>query len=358
MRPYRAAAVCIVAAVTLAACSPREPEAERPRPVRTVIAALADTGEEIVQTGEVQPHVETELGFRIDGRLATRAVDVGATVKKGQLLATIDARDVTNELRVAEADLRSALSSESLAKITLDRQNLLFKVSAVAQAKVEEADTNWRTAVARRESAAATLANARNKLTDTQLFANETGVITAIGASPGQVVTTGQMVVKLASTSERDAVFSVSEKLINGSSPDVKVKVSLVSAPSVSVIGYVRDVSPTAESATRSYRVRIALPDAPVEMAFGATVSGQAILSGDRFIALPAAALTANSGAPAVYVVDRAAGTLQRKPIVVARYTASQIFVASGLRPGDVVVVAGVSKLRPGQHIALGGDAK
>ncbi|HXP97115.1 MAG TPA: efflux RND transporter periplasmic adaptor subunit, partial [Telmatospirillum sp.] len=243
MRPYRAATACLI--VTLAACAPSEPEAEKPRPVRTVIAVPVDTGEEIVQTGEVRPHLETDLGFRIDGRLATRNVDVGTTVKKGQLLATIEARDVTNELRVAEADVRSALSSESLAKITLDRQHVLIKTQAVAQARVEEAETNWRTAVARRESAAATLENARNKRTYTQLLANETGVVTAVGANPGQVVTTGQMVVKLASTAERDAVFSVSEKLINSSSPDVKVKVSLLSDPTVSVIGGLRDVSPT-----------------------------------------------------------------------------------------------------------------
>lgn len=348
----------LLAIFALCACSPDEPRAEKPRPVRTVTAALTDSGEEIVLTGEIRPHVETDLGFRIDGRVVSRLVDIGAMVRKGQVLATLDPRDVSNQLQAAEADLRSAQSSESLTQLALDRQRALLRTQVVAQARVDEAETNWRTAVARRQAAAANLENARNRLAYARLLADEDGVVTAVGANPGQVVATGQMVVKVAATEERDAVFSVPEAVLANGTADFRVRVSLISDPSVQTVGSVRDVSPTADSVTRSYRVRIALPEAPAVMAFGATVSGQVVMGSDRLFVLPASALTRAGGSPAVYVVDPSSSTLRRTDVHVARYSATRIFVSSGLAPGEKVVVAGVSKLRPGQAVALGGDER
>jgi len=349
----RGASLLILLALTACVPDQSDAEAEKPRPVRTVAAVATEGGEEVVQTGEVRPHEETGLGFMIAGRIATRAVSVGAMVKKGQVLATLYSQDVANEVRAAEADLRSAQSSEALAKIARDRQHLLLEKQVAAQAKVEEADSNWQTALAHRDSAVAALENARHKLSYANLIATEDGTITAIGANPGQVVAAGQMVVTLASALERDAVFNVSEKLVNSVSPDVKVTVSLVSEPSIHLVGSLRDVSPTADAATRSYRVRIALPDAPPDMNFGATVSGKILLPGERLFALPASALTSEANSPAVYIVDPTQAKLQRRIVTISRYTAEQIFVSAGVTPGDRIVVAGVSKLRPGQAVAL-----
>lgn len=355
--PLVTGCMCGLVLLSLAGCSEDEPRAQSPRPVRTVIAETAVVGEQIIQTGEIQPHTETELGFRIDGRVASRAVDLGDTVKTGDLIATLNPQDVANEVRAAEADLESALSAETLAKSSMDRQRLLFDKHIVALAKMEEADANWRTSVARREAAQATLENVRNKLAYTKLFAPTDGIVSAIGANAGQVVSAGQMVVKLASTEARDAVFNVSEKVINTAPPDTGVEIELVSDPRIRQIGRVRDVSPTADAATRSYRVRVALPDAPAAMAFGATVTGRLILPGAALIELPATSVTSEAEKPAVLVVDPASHTLTRKPIEVARYSADKVFVASGLTIGDAVVTAGVSKLRPGQKVLFGAPA-
>jgi RND family efflux transporter MFP subunit len=357
MSTLRPAAAGFVILLALSACSPQEVAPEKPRPVRTITVAPISDGEEIVQTGEIQPRYETSLGFRIDGRMASRSVDVGANVQPGQVIATIDDRDVRNELRSAEAELRSAQSAESLAKVALERQQALLAKDIVAQARVDEADANWASAKARREAAEASLANARNKLTYTNLTADRAGVVTAIGANAGQVVSAGQMVATVASTDEKEAVFSISESLVHGAPPDLGVAVALVSDPAVKVVGQVREVSPTADPVTRTYRVRVTLPDAPKSMGFGATVTGRVVVPTGQLITVPAAAIANQGDTPAVYVVDTASATLVRKPVIVARYTDANAVISSGLTAGDKVVTAGVSKLRPGQKIALDAEA-
>ena len=340
-------------ALLLAGCQEEKRTAEPPRPVKTLIAKPGLIGEEVVLTGEVQPNIETDLGFRIGGRVVRRTVDVGASVDKGQVLATLDPHDVQNEVRAAEADVRSAEAAESLATTSLERQRILFEKDIVSWARIEEMQANLRTANARRRAAQAALESARNKLNDTELRAPDDGIVTAISTNSGQVVNAGQPVVKLASTRERNAVFNVSERLYATTPNDIKVEIALVSNPALKVIGVLRDASPSADPVTRTYRVRITLPDAPPEMTFGATVTGRASAAAAPLFALPASAMTSHDGKPAVFVVQPSSQELALKPVVVARYTADQALVESGLTEGDAVVTAGVSKLRPGQKVAF-----
>ncbi|WP_298324453.1 efflux RND transporter periplasmic adaptor subunit [Asticcacaulis sp.] len=358
MRACRTALAGLFLLATLTGCSPEQAPLEKLRPVRTLIVTPVADGEELVQTGEIQPRYETAQGFRIDGRIASRLVDVGARVKAGQTIATLDDRDVQNELRAADADMRSAAAAEDLAKVALERQQTLFAKDIVAKARVDEAEANWQSARSRREAAVATLANARNKLAYTKLTAENDGIITSIGANAGQVVAAGQMVATLASTNEREAVFNVAETLVQGAPHDLQVKVSLSANPAISVVGTVREISPTADPVTRTFRVRISLPGAPADMAFGATVTGSVVLPTGLIIAVPAASITNDGDKPAVYVVDPATGLLVRKPVTIARYTADTAYVAAGLDKGDIVVTAGVAKLRPGQKVLLEGVAK
>lgn len=356
----RRALVCSCAcclALTVAGCDEAEKaKAEPPRPVRAVIAKPGVIGEEVVQTGDIQPHTETDLGFRIDGRVATRTAEVGMVVKKDQLLATLDLRDVENEVRAAEAEVTRADAAEALAKSALDRQRALFEKQIIARVRVEEAEAGWREANARTQSAQSGLKTAQNKLAYAELHAPYDGIVSAIAINGGQVVSAGQAAIKLASVSERDAVFNVSERLYLAAPGDVRVEVALVSNPAVKVAGTLRDASPSADPATRTYRVRFALLDAPPDMTLGAAVTGRIMLSGKPLFVLPASALTNQDGKPAVFVVQPSTQELIRKPVAVARYTATEALVDSGLAEGDAVVTAGVSKLRPGQKVAFGGN--
>lgn len=337
----------------LGACSEDERvQSEPPRPVRTVIVKPSLINQEVVQTGEIQAHVETDLGFRIDGRVASRNVEVGAIVKKGQLLATLDPHDVENEVKSAEAGLARAEAAEVLTKSAFDRQRTLLAKQIVTRVKVEEAEVSWREANAQTKVAQSTLQSARNKLTYTELRAPNDGIVSAISINTGQVIAASQVGIKLASLRERDAVFNVSERLFISAPKDVRVEVALVSDPQIKVIGSLRDASPGADPLTRTYRVRIALPDAPSVMTLGAAVTGQLVSTGKTLFVLPASALTNEDGKTAVFVVQPSTGELMRKQVAVARYTASEVLVDSGLEEGDVVVTAGVSKLRPAQKVA------
>jgi RND family efflux transporter MFP subunit len=334
-------------------CRKPAPAPEKPRTVRTIRVAPVDGRQILVQTGEIQPRRETDLSFSIEGRLARRLVDVGAVVSTGQPLAILDDSFVQNEANAVQADLASATSSLELAKASLARQEKLFAGQSASQQQMDESRASVRAAGARRDAASAALLNARKRLGYANLVAPEPGVITAVGANQGQFVAPGIMVVRVA-TSEREAVFSVSERIVSTAPEDVKVEVRLVSSPDVVVTGTVREVSPTADPVTRSYRVRVALPDPPAGMNFGAPVTGSVALPQGRLVAVPASAITSEGGSPAVLIVDPTSKKLQRRAVSVARLGADEALIASGLETGDLVVTAGVSKLRPQQIVELG----
>ncbi|WCG81758.1 efflux RND transporter periplasmic adaptor subunit [Pectobacterium sp. A5351] len=348
-------AFCLLSAVFLSGCDSADDAPAPPpaRPVKTLMVMPAMSSEPVTLTGEIRPHEETALGFRLDGRVLNRLVDVGASVKRGDVIATLDARDSENQLRSAKADLASAVSAERLAKSNFSRMQALVPGGAIARVQLDEAQVNWDAAVSRRESAQTTVKGAQERLSYTQLTAAQDGVITTVSANPGQVVSAGQEVVRLASLGGRDAVFDVPERLVNLSLPSRVIRVSLLSEPSVQAEGRVRDISPQADPVTRTFRVRITLTSPPAAMVLGASVNGAIQQSDATVIELPSSALTRQGDKPAVYVVNAATQTVRLQPVSIARYSDTTIFVSEGLKQGDRVVTAGVSKLRPDEKIRL-----
>ncbi len=339
----------------LAGCEEKSAIPESPRPVRMVAAELIDGRQTMMQTGTVTPRLETDLSFQVSGRLLRRVVDVGMRIGKGDLIAAIDSSDIENEVKTAEAELISSNAAATVAQSNLDRQRWLFDRQIVAKISVETAESDWKAAAAKRDAAKATLANARNKLGYADLRSTVSGVVTAVGVNAGQVVGAGQMVVRVASDAQKDATFDVAESVVNTVSPDVSVRVTLLADPSVSTIGKVREVSPSADDATRSYRIKVALADATEAMNLGATVTGSIMVPGVPVVKLPAASISSTDGEPAVFVVDPVTGRLSLKPVMVDRYDQDDVLISAGLDAGEKVVVAGISKLRPGQIVSLEG---
>lgn len=333
---------------------PDIPEAPPIRPVRTIVAKAVDESEMLQGTGEIRPRTETSMGFQIGGRLTRRLVETGTLVKAGDLLASLDDTDVSNELKAAEADLRAATSLEEQTKLADERAVTLLKSNAISKAEAEAAQANHRSAVARREAAQTAVDMAKRKMGYASLLARQDGVVTETGANAGQVVAAGQMVVTVASLDEREAVFNVPETIINLQEPTgIPVDVALVSDPAVHTLGTVREVSPIADATTRTFRVKVSLPHAPAAMALGVSVRGKAQLPPTQLIHLPASSLTSEDGKPAVYVVPEGGNALTRRRVEVARYSKDTVFVTGGLTTGERVVTAGVSKLRPAQIVKL-----
>jgi RND family efflux transporter MFP subunit len=351
-RSPRLAAVLFVIAA-LAGCG-KEEKAAAPeiRPVRTVTVEPRETAETVSLTGEIQPRYQADIGFRVDGKILERPVDVGAIVKKGALLAKLDPQQYRQEVEIAKSELAAAEAEVTRSQGQEYRKSELLKKGFATQVEYDIAVRAYKTALAKRDAASARLIQANENLGYTELKAHEDGVVTAVGADAGQVVRAGQMVVRLAEPGEREAVFNVAEAAFKTPPKDPVITVKLVSNPAIETTGKVRYLSPQADPTTRTYTVRVALPDAPRQMRLGANVVGSVTLNQGTNIVIPGSALFQKDGKPAVWIVDKD-GVVQLKPIVVQRYQGDEVVVASGLSPGEAVVTGGVQKLIPGQKVRL-----
>ena len=153
----------------------------------------------------------------------------------------------------------------------------------------------------------------------------------------------------------RDAVFSIAEAAFSTGGDarrPLEIKVSLLSNPAIATIGIIREISPMADAATRTFQVKVALRDAPDEMRFGASVAGRVNTMSAPVVVLPGSALFDKDGKPAVWVVA-ASSTVELKPVAIARYETDRVVVSDGLAEGDIVVTAGVNRLREHEKVRL-----
>jgi RND family efflux transporter MFP subunit len=339
---------------SLAACdSEEDASAPQVRPVRVVTVEERESGETVSLAGTVESRVQVDLAFRIGGRMTERLVNVGDTVASGQLVARLDPTDEENGLRAAEASVAAADGQLSEARLNYDRQRTLYERQIAARAAFERAEQAYTSAQAAADAARAQAGIARQRLEDTELSADAPGVVTAVGAEPGEVVQPGRMVVQIARSNGMDAVFDVPAALMGGRSADPEIEVRLSQTPAAVAQGRVREVAPRADTVTGTFRVRVGLIDPPAEMRLGSTVTGRATFGGVAAIELPASALTRAEGEPAVWVVDPATNTVALRQIGVERFAPASVVVSDGLQLGEIVVTAGVQALRPGQEVRL-----
>ena len=343
-------------AAALAGCKTETTVAEQ-RPVRSVVAVPKLLHDDRQAVGEVKPRYESDLSFRVAGKLLARRVDVGAAVKQGDTLATLDTQDYHNRVRSAEAEVSSAEAALVEAQGSEDRLNRLLKNGFTPKANYDTALRNLRAAEARLAGAKANLDLTRDQLNYTELKAEFDGIITAVGAEAGQNVTPGQLVVRLARPDDKDAVFSIAETALAGPTERGAVLVWPLSNPDLLIEGVVREISPVADPTTRTYTVKVTVQDPPQQLRFGMSVGGRWKVSPVPVVALPLAALFEKDGAPAVWVFDQLTASVRLKPVTVARYEADSVIIASGINTGEIVVTAGTSMLRESQKVRLASPA-
>jgi RND family efflux transporter MFP subunit len=355
-RAVIAAASLILIAASVAGCSKKIARTPEPRPVRTVTVEAQADGERVSFTGQIRAKDEVNLAFRIDGRLIERRVDVGSVVKAGDIVGRLDPKDEQNELGSAQANLASLQAALIQARLSFQRQQELLKGGWTPRAKFEDAQQLMDTVTAQVEAAQAKVRLAQDRLGYTVLHADSAGAVIAKGAEPGEVVKAGHTVLQLARQGGRDAVFDMPEQMIRTGPRDPVVEIALSDDPDVKAMGGVREVAPQADSASRTFQVKVGIIDPPEAMQLGATVTGRISLPAPEGVKVPASALTEGNGGPAVWVVDRQNQTVSLRPVDVARYDAVGVVISRGLDKGDLVVTAGVQMLRPGQKVRLLGD--
>jgi RND family efflux transporter MFP subunit len=344
----------LLAVVALSACKEEaEPTTSNTRPVRTITVRHTPDAGSVSLTGQIRPRDQVNLAFRIDGRMVERTVSVGDQLALGQKVARLDEDAAQNNLRRARADVSTAGATLAQAHADEARQKALLKKGIIASARYEQAERALKSAEAEVEAAEAQLKSAGDNLAYTVLKADSEGIVTAVGAEPGEVVRVGQMIVQLMRGGGKDAVFNVPAQLIRGTSRDIVVTVALADDPSITATGKVREVAPQADPTTGTYLVKFGLTDPPTSMRLGSTVVGRALLTSQLVVRLPGTALTDVNGNGSVWVVNPEQMTVSSRSVRVLRYEGDAAVVGGGLIDGEIVVTSGVHALRPGQEVKL-----
>jgi membrane fusion protein, multidrug efflux system len=321
------------------------------RPVHIAPIHFEDREQTVTITGEVVARVETDLSFRVGGRITGWFVDVGGSVKEGQVLARLDPEEQTADVEAAEADVRAADAQLKLARTNFDRQKSLLSEGISTRREFDDAETALRTAESAREAAIAQRDTTKEVLSYTVLRAPTDGIVTARLAETGQVAQAAQTMFTLADTGPRDAVFEVYESLFFAQPAKDGVTVTLLSDDRVRTTGNVREISPTIDAETGTVRVKIAMDQTPPEMTLGASVVGVGALAPRRVAVVPWQALSGVDGKPALWIVDKANNTVNLRPVEVLSFETGSALVSGGVEEGETYVADGTKLLRPGQAV-------
>lgn len=343
----------LLSVLTLVSCQKQDALPDDPVAVSVMEARKQAITQNLTATGEIAARTQSDLSFRLSGRISERFVDVGTHVLKGQILARIDPEEQRAAVTSARAGVDSAQSQLRQATLTLERQKTLFAQANTARSAVDRAEEAFHVAHSELESARASLETSQEQLAQTELRANANGTITAVSGEVGQVVQPAQSIVTLAEDDGRDAVFNVSERrlLDVALAEGADIHVRLLSSPASETVGKVREISPTVDSASGTVRIKVGLEKIPAGMTLGATVIVSAGAVSHGQIAVPWQALTTDHGRQALWIVDRDTKKVSIRPVTVTRYLNDSVVIGAGLSTGDLIVAKGAQLLHPQQLV-------
>jgi RND family efflux transporter MFP subunit len=342
-----------VLAISLAGCNDKV--AEKAVPSRPVLVATAHYEAESPErsfVGTIKPRIETDMGFRVPGKVAKRLVEVGQTVDVGEPLATLDEVDLKLQAEQADAELHAATGVLAQAAAAETRAKDLRVKGWTTDAQLDQAKAAADEARARLNRAERSVDLTKNSLSYATLLADGRGVVTATLVEPGQVVASGQTAIRVARFAEKEAVVSIPETLV-GRAKEGTATVTLWSEPDKKYAAKLREIAPSADPATRTYLAKFSLPGADDRVSLGMTATlTLADAATQRVARLPLSALFNEGGDPSFYVVDDR-GDVTLKPVTVKAFESSDVVVTGGVDEGAKVVALGVQKIDPAQKVKV-----
>jgi RND family efflux transporter MFP subunit len=348
-----AGASLVLLAIALAGCN--ETVAQKAAPLRPVLVATVHYEAESPErsfVGTIRPRIETDMGFRVPGKVAKRLVEVGQTVDVGEPLATLDEVDLKLQAEQAEAELRAATGVLAQAAAAETRAKDLRAKGWATDAQLDQAKAAADEARARLNRAQRSVELTHNSLSYATLVADTRGVVTATLIDAGQVVASGQTAIRVARFAEKEGVVAIPETLL-GRAKDGVATVTLWSEPDKKYAAKLREIAPAADPVTRTYLAKFSLPDAGDNVSLGMTatltLSDPATM---RVARLPLSALFNEGGNPSFYIVD-GKGDVTLKPVTVKSYESNDVVVTGGVDEGAKVVALGVQKLDPSQKVRV-----
>lgn len=328
--------------IALVACSKEAaPPANVERPASTYVVGISGADIGNVYSGEIRARHETVLGFRIGGKIVERLVDAGTFVKAGQVLARMDAADTGLQESAAAAQYR-------LAEEEVKRHRELRDKGFVSQSALDAKENALK-------AAAAQAGLARNQAAYTNLVSDRAGVVSATLAEVGQVVSAGQPVVRVAQAGEREVAVAIPESRIASLKVGMAAEVELSAGgdDAKRYTGRLRELSPAADPASRTYPARVLLNNGDANVALGMTARvrfGTAEKTSGYLVPISAIFQQGEQAALWVVAQDR---SVALRPVTIAAYRDDGALVSSGVVAGERIVSAGVHKLTAGDKIQI-----
>src|SRR5262245_10776202 len=301
----RLALLGIAAAVAGCKGEAAHEEAETVRPVKVAVVAVAPQGRMLTYSGVVRPRIESNIGFRVGGKIVERAVNVGDRVKVGQVIARLDDTDLKLAESSAKAAVASARTRRDVTRDNLERAKPLLEKQFISQASYDIRRNELDAAVGALDTAEAQLRQAANATSYATLKADKAGIVTSVMGEPGQVVSAGQTVIALADAGEIEVAIGVPEQDAGRIAAGQRAGITLWAGPAASTEGRIREIAGQADAASRTYGVRVAVANPPPGMRLSMTATVAMRIDGqDAALLVPLTALTETDSAPAVFVVD------------------------------------------------------
>jgi RND family efflux transporter MFP subunit len=305
---------------------------------------------------EAAARYSTAMSFRVAGKLIERRVRLGDVVRKGQVVAQLDAIDAQRQAASAQASLDAAEHRLTYAKQQLDRDRAQSAQNLIPANQLEQTEDAYAAAVAAREQASAQNTVARNALAYNTLVADHDGYITSENADTGQVVTAGQAIYGLAWSGDVDVEMDTAAADLGRVTVGQAASVSFTALPGRRFDARVREMSPAADPQSRTYRVKLTLLAPGDAVRFGMT--GDAVLApaaggnaGRTVFKVPATALFHQGKDPAVWVIRGTDSVLELRRVAVSSYGERAVTISDGLKNGEQIVLAGVHTVFAGEKV-------
>lgn len=325
--------------------------APAPRPVVSEIvtpqAGLASSW-----VGSVSASSELDLGFLRLGTLAERSVDTGDIVKRGEVLARIDASDLESELRAAQAGVTISEANLQTARDAFDRARQLASRGVGSELTLESARNGLAAAEAAMEQARSAEARARDARAYADLTAPMDGVITRVSAEPGATLSAGEAVMRLSSTDRLEVIIALSEEDAAGMAPDAVFEIRLLSNSEITAKAELARIDPVSARATRTRAAHLTLAaDANAGFRLGALVNATLKVGGGAITTLPVSALIAEAEPTAVWRVAKEPRVVSRVPVQTGPRAGGRVVIQQGVGVGDEIVIRGVNSIEDGQTV-------
>jgi len=338
-------------AIALSGCGNKAEE--QPLPPPALVIKVQDQAEAHTNSypGEVRARHEADLAFRISGKLVSRQVEVGSSVKAGDVLAHIDPADTALNAEAARSQALAAETDYTYAKAEYERYQSLLEKKFISPAVFDAKQALFKAAKARLDQANSQASMAGNQAAYASLRADRAGLVTAVMAEPGQVIGAGQPVIKLAQPNEKEVVVAVPENRIAEMLAASAATIRLWAEPDKRYHGKVREVAPNADPLTRTFAAKVAILDAGPEVRLGMTANVAFNAGGPSVVILPLTAVTQKDGNNLVWVVEGAENKVTPRAVKVGKFGNDEVTILAGLKPGERVVSVGVHKLVAGQIV-------